>query len=74
MVTFAARIVKARSDMNLTQAFVADKLSVTSQAVSLWERGEKAPDINKQQHRGRANGCICTGGESVSYPSIFPTM
>ncbi len=31
----------------MTQAFVAEKLDVTSQAVSLWERGENAPDISK---------------------------
>lgn len=47
MESFASRMVKARSNANMTQAFVAEKLDVTSQAVSLWERGENAPDISK---------------------------
>lgn len=47
MESFASRMVKARSNANMTQAFVAEKLVVTSQAVSLWERGENAPDISK---------------------------
>ena len=47
MLTFATRMVKARSNAKMTQAYVAEKLSVTSQAVSLWERGENSPDINK---------------------------
>lgn len=47
MESFAARMVKARSNVGMTQAVVAEKLNVTSQAVSLWERGENAPDISK---------------------------
>lgn len=47
MESFAARMVKARTNAKLTQAVVAEKLDVTSQAVSLWERGENAPDISK---------------------------
>ena len=47
MESFASRMVKARGRVNMTQSCVAEKLSVTSQAVSLWERGENAPDISK---------------------------
>lgn len=47
MESLATRLVKARSNAGLTQAFVSEKLDVTAQAVSLWERGENAPDINK---------------------------
>ena len=47
MESFASRMVKERSNANMTQVFVAEKLDVTSQAVSLWERGENAPDISK---------------------------
>ena len=47
MQAFAVRMVKARSNAKITQAFVAEKLDVTSQAVSLWERGENTPDISK---------------------------
>ena len=32
---------------NLTQAQVAENLSVSFQAVSLWERGETYPEIDK---------------------------
>ena len=47
MESFATRMVKARSNVNMTQAAVAERLDVSSQAVSLWERGENAPDISK---------------------------
>lgn len=47
MESFATRMVKARSNVNMTQAAVAERLEVSSQAVSLWERGENAPDISK---------------------------
>lgn len=47
METLATRLVKARSKAGMTQGAVAEKLEVTAQAVSLWERGENAPDISK---------------------------
>lgn len=47
METLAMRLVKARSKVGMTQIFVAEKLDVTAQAVSLWEREENAPDISK---------------------------
>ncbi len=37
----------ARTNAKLTQADVAEKLGVSPQAVSLWERDENAPDIFK---------------------------
>lgn len=40
------RMAKARKDAGLTQAEVADKLDVSFQAVSLWERGESAPETD----------------------------
>ena len=40
------RIAKARRDIGLTQKDLADKVGVTAQAVSKWERGSACPDIS----------------------------
>lgn len=42
--TIGTRIATARRDKGMTQSKVADKLGVTFQAVSLWERDEAVPD------------------------------
>ena len=47
MKGFEKRLVQARKQCGLTQAEVAERLSVSFQAVSQWERGETAPDIGK---------------------------
>ncbi len=39
------KISQARKDKNLSQAQLAQQLSVSSQAVGKWERGESMPDI-----------------------------
>ena len=39
-------IKKLRKDNNLTQQDLAEKLSVTYQAVSKWENGKSIPDIS----------------------------
>ncbi len=44
MNTIGTRIAKARKDVNMTQADVAEKLGISFQAVSLWERDEAIPD------------------------------
>lgn len=41
------QIAKLRKDKQFTQMGVADKLGVTYQAFSNWERGETMPDITK---------------------------
>ena len=40
-----ALIKKLRTDNNLTQKELAEKLNVTFQAVSKWENGKSVPDI-----------------------------
>lgn len=44
---FAKKFVMKRKELKMTQAEVAEKLNVSFQAVSLWERGETTPDISK---------------------------
>ncbi len=46
-MTFSERLAKARKERGLTQSEVAEKLHVSFQAVSLWERGETVPETDK---------------------------
>lgn len=46
-MTFSQRLAKVRKDNGFTQSDVAEKLNVSFQAVSLWERGETTPEIDK---------------------------
>lgn len=47
MISFSKQFTEARKTHKMTQAEVAEKLNVTFQTVSLWERGETSPDIDK---------------------------
>ena len=47
MQEIGRRIAALRKAKNLTQAELAEQLSVSYQAVSNWERGESMPDIFK---------------------------
>ena len=47
MNSLGSRLKAARQSVNLTQAEVAERLYVSSQAVSLWEKDENYPDISK---------------------------
>ncbi len=40
------RIADVRHTMGLTQKDLADRVGVTAQAVSKWERGSSCPDIS----------------------------
>ena len=46
-MTFSERLANARKENGFTQSDVAEKLKVSFQAVSLWERGETTPEIDK---------------------------
>lgn len=47
MTDFSQRLQTARKQLKLTQSEVAEKLNVSFQAVSLWERGETTPEVDK---------------------------
>lgn len=47
MKAFAHRLSQARRQCGLTQSEVAERLNVSFQAVSLWERGETQPELDK---------------------------
>ncbi len=47
MMTFGKRLMAARKNAGLTQAEVAERVFVSAQAISLWERDENYPDITK---------------------------
>ena len=47
MTVFSQRLQTARKQHKLTQSEVAEKLNVSFQAVSLWERGETMPEVEK---------------------------
>lgn len=46
MTTIGARIAKYRKEKGMTQEALADKLGVSSQAVSKWETDTSCPDIS----------------------------
>ena len=43
--TIGDKIATARKKINLSQAELAQQVSISSQAVGKWERGESMPDI-----------------------------
>lgn len=47
MSDFSQRLAAARKEQKMTQSEVAERLHVSFQAVSLWERGETTPEIEK---------------------------
>lgn len=46
-MTMGEKMQKLRKQKNWSQETLAEKLGVSRQAVSLWERGESMPDIDK---------------------------
>ena len=51
------RIVTMRKALNMTQTELADKMDVSFQAVSNWERGNSMPDISKLPELAALFGC-----------------
>lgn len=46
MIEFSNQLKKYRTNSNITQDELANKLFVTRQAISKWESGESTPDMN----------------------------
>ncbi|MGN1417193.1 MAG: helix-turn-helix domain-containing protein [Oscillospiraceae bacterium] len=75
-MTLQDKLYKLRREKGYSQEELAEKLDVSRQAVSKWERGESSPDINNiiaiaklyDISVDELAGCI-RGDESVSYDS-----
>ena len=67
MQKIGERIAKLRRERDLTQADLAERLGISYQAVSSWERGATMPDISKLVELSRALGttvdALLTGEE-----------
>lgn len=71
MQEIGARIACLRRERDLTQVELAEKMGISYQAVSSWERGESMPDISKLMDLARTlNVTVDTllGGEKVPVP------
>ncbi|MGN0425442.1 MAG: helix-turn-helix domain-containing protein [Acetatifactor sp.] len=69
-----SRLIQIRKERHLTQSEVAEKLNVSFQAVSLWERGETVPDTEKIVELAKLYGVSCDfllRGEKESTPIHF---
>ena len=51
------KILVLRKKLNMTQTELADKMDVSFQAVSNWERGNSMPDISKLPQLAELFGC-----------------
>lgn len=54
---FAGRLTQLRKDKELSQEELASRLGVSRQAVSKWERGESAPDLDNLVALAELYGC-----------------
>lgn len=62
------RIRQYREQRKLSQAYVAEKLDITQQAIAKWETGESLPRADKLPQLAAILGCsidelLCAGDE-----------
>lgn len=63
----ADKIVEERKRLNLSQEELAEKLSVSRQAVSKWESSQSTPDLQKIIARNRADFTFCAVPFAYTY-------
>ena len=70
MDSFGARLAQLRQAAGLSQQGLADRLSVTRQAVSNWERGQTLPDLDTLRSIAQALGTDLNtlGGSAAPIP------
>ena len=72
----ASRIRSLRKKAQLTQAQLAEALSVSEQSVSKWENAQSAPDISLLPRIAKllntSNDYLLTGQENVRYVTLSP--
>lgn len=56
-MTFGQKIKKLRTESNLTQKDLADKMNVTFQTVSKWENDTNEPDITNIKELAKIFNC-----------------
>ncbi len=66
MTDLAKNIKRLRQEKNMTQADLAEKLHVTRQTISSWERGNSTPDLELLPAIAEALG---TDQTSLLYPA-----
>ena len=70
-MTFGERIKNARKRLGLTQAALAEKLGVSTEAVSKWERGGYSPEPDKLEALHRRLGLSYLDPEDERAGSFF---
>ena len=56
-MSFGEKIIAARKKKGLTQEKLAERLNVSFQAISTWERGENLPDTGHLLELSKILGC-----------------
>lgn len=74
MQKFNERFAEVRKKSKMTQSEVAEKLNVSFQAVSLWERGETMPDIEKLPEIAALSDRLFDENRMYTYVKTYATV